>query len=127
MSVPRSANIAIYQGATFILVGTYKDAETGNVIDITGYSARMQIRSSISAATPEIDIDDSGISPASRIEITGASGEIKIIISATDTSGITNASHAKLTMAYDVEIEDGTGVVTRVLEGSAIIHPNVTR
>ena len=110
-------NITIEQGSTFVLTIIYKDS-AGAVVNITGYSARMQARVRKASETPFLDIDSAG----GEIVITGASGQLVITVSATVTAAIT-ATYG----VYDIEIEDGSGVVTRILEGEVAVSSEVTR
>ncbi|MFN4894210.1 MAG: hypothetical protein ACK5HO_00315 [Pseudomonadota bacterium] len=108
-------DIIIEQGATFTLNATWKDS-TGAPVNLTGYSARMQVRPSYESE----EVLASLVSPT-NITLGGALGTIVATIAATDTQ--------KLTMqegVYDLELEIG-GVVTRLLQGKAIISWEVTR
>jgi hypothetical protein len=116
MSAPGTHDITIYKGATFRLPVVWKDS-AGDPYNLTGYTARMQIRRSVGAATAEVSLTS-----ASGITITPATGSIVAVISATDTSALTIPSGV-----YDLELEDAAGVVTRLLEGSVTISPEVTR
>ena len=109
-------NIKIEQGATFELTATYTDS-AGAAIDITGYSARMQVRRTKNSSTTLLDLTS-----VSGITITGASGLLEIVASATLTAAITGTVGV-----YDLEIESAGGVVTRLLEGAVEISKEVTR
>jgi hypothetical protein len=54
--------------------------------------------------------------------ITGATGLINITITATQTTALLPDLYV-----YDLEITSGAGVVTRLIEGSAIVSAEVTR
>ena len=110
-------DIQIKQGATFSLTATWKDS-TGAAINLTGYTARMQVRLTYDAATTILSLTS-----GSEITLGGAAGTIDITVSATTTAGLT----APWAGAYDLELVSGGGVVTRLLEGSAIVSPEVTR
>jgi hypothetical protein len=107
----------IEQGATFSKVLTWKDS-AGAAINLTGYTARMHVRTDIDAATPFLQLTTEN----SRIALGGVAGTITLTISATDTAAITNTSGV-----YDLELVSGAGVVTRLLEGNIIITKEVTR
>lgn len=111
-------NLVIEQGATFTKVLTWKDS--ANVaIDLTAYTARMQARATIAAATTIFSLTSS---PAAGITLGGAAGTITITLTATETAAITAD-----TAYYDIELEDGSGVVTRLLQGEIEFSKEVTR
>ena len=111
--------ITIEQGATFTLDLTWEDSD-GNAVDLTGYSARMQVRASKSATTTLLDIPtDTNTS----ITLGGTQGTIAIRIE----DDVTEALDAPQTAFYDLELEAGDGTVTRLLEGGVTITEEVTR
>lgn len=105
------------QGATFRLTIIYKDSE-GVVVNLTGYSARLQIRESIESQTVALVATTAN----GRITITGAEGKIQIVVPAADTE-IGNFQ----TGVYDLEIESADGTVTRLVEGQVFNSLQVTR
>ena len=66
-------DIYIEQGATFTLGLVWKDANT-DPIDLTGYTARMQLRSNVAEETPLMSIT----SEDNEITLGGSSGTISI-------------------------------------------------
>ena len=119
MEVPVLAgnyNFTIDQGAHFerVVAITNSDDE---LFDLTGYTARMQIRT-------EIDSPDVVISLTTqngRITLGGEAGTITLVILAADTANITSDG------VYDIEIIDGQNRVFRVLKGKIRLEPEVTR
>lgn len=110
-------DITVEQGATFRLEATWKDS-TGNPVNLTGYSARMQIRETYESE----DIILAFTSTGGSIALGGALGTIVVTGAATDTAKI------PMTPAvYDLELEASNGVVTRLLQGKATITQEVTR
>lgn len=111
-------NIVIEQGSKFALTVIYKD-DTGSIIDLTGYTAAMQIRKYIDSS----DTIES-LSSGSGITITGASGQIDIEIGATNT-----AAYDFITAYYDLEITPASGAddTVRLLQGSVKLSKEVTR
>lgn len=109
--------IEIEQGTTFNPVLTWKDSN-GTVIDITGYTARMQIRESITSDTliDELTTENGGIT------LGGVLGTITLLISAADTEAYTFT-----TGVYDLEMISPAGTVTRLLEGTIKLDLEVTR
>lgn len=113
---PGTYDFTLYQGATFQRVLTWKD-EAGDVTDLTGYTARMHIRTNL-------DADDAFITLTTEnggITLGGEEGTITLLISATDTAAITYA-----TGVYDLELITGS-TVTRLLQGQVDISKEVTR
>lgn len=110
-------NFTIEQGATFSQVWTYKDS-AGAAINLTGYTARMKARQDIASTTAILDLttENSGIS------LGGSAGTITLSISATATAALSAPSN----LVYDLELVNGS-TVTRLVEGSIRITPEVTR
>lgn len=108
----------IYQGATWRLSLTWKTGDPATAVNLTGCTARMQIRSSVTSPTEllELTTENGGIT------LGGVVGTIVILIEPSDTVG-----QAWRTGVYDLEIIFGSGDVRRLLEGSAALMPEVTR
>jgi hypothetical protein len=108
-------SLTIEQGATLRLIVTYKDP-TGAPIDLTGYSARCQIRRSVGGSILlNLTTQNGGII------LGGSAGTITLLASASTTTPLTGSG------VYDLELVSSGGEVTRVLEGTVVISPNVTR
>lgn len=108
-------DITIEQGSTFTRTITWKD-ENDTAVNLTGYSARLQMRESVDASSTFISLTN-----GSGITLGGVAGTILIEISATDTAAITQSG------VYDLELVSGAGVVTRLLQGNVILSKEVTR
>ncbi len=117
MALGNLFDITINQGATFELTITYKDS-AGTAINLTGYTARMQVRETYSSSSTVVSLTN-----GSGITLGGAAGTIAILISATTTAALT----APFSGVYDLEIVTAGGVVTRLLQGAATVSPEVTR
>jgi hypothetical protein len=117
MALGNSFDLTINQGATFELTVTWKDA-AGTAINLTGYSARMQVRETYSSSTSIVSLTS-----GAGITLGGAAGTIAIVISATTTAALT----APFSGVYDLELVSAGGVVTRLLQGAATVSPEVTR
>ena len=113
-------NLAIEQGATWThgLALKAGPGATAPALDLTGYSARMHIRTEIAAADPLIALTSAN----GRITLTPAEGRIDLRLSATDTAALTFER-----AVYDLEIESAGGEVTRVLQGFVSLNLQVTR
>ena len=112
-------NMTCEQGTTFSKKLTLTDNSTPPVArDLSTYSGRMQVRPDIDSSTTLLNLVSTGGSP----EITlNSSGVIQITVSATTTAGLSQGG------VYDLEIEDGSGVVERVLQGQFELSKEVTR
>lgn len=111
-------HITIEQGATFNPVLTWKD-QAGALINLTGYSARMQIRPTVDdAGIPFVDATDLN----GKLVLGGVAGTITLNIPATDTAALVFSE-----AVYDLEVEDASGVVTRLLKGDVYLSPEVTK
>lgn len=118
-------SFTIEQGTTFERIFKYKD-ENGNPVDLTGYDVRMQIRSSYDSAI--------------LASLTSGSGDFVLSVPADAASGVTDKNQIKLTISashtaaysfdqalYDIELESGTGIVTRLLQGKIKLSREVTK
>ena len=118
MATNNRYKLDIQQGATLSLTATWTDS-TGTAVNLTGYTARMQVRAAYDATTTILSLT----SGAGDITLGGSAGTIAITASATVTAALT----APWTGVYDLELVSGGGVVTRLLEGPATVSPEVTR
>ena len=115
MIKPGTYNATCYQGATFDLNFTVKLA--GTAIDLTGYTARMQVRESAEAGSAVLSLATGG----SGITLGGTAGSIAITAAATATAAVDGGAYV-----YDIELVSGS-VVTRILQGNFKVLPEVTR
>lgn len=115
-------NLKIEQGATFKKLLQWKAGEPSVPVDITGYLIRMQIRSELAAATTLLDLDTTN----NRIAITNAlQGQFELRLTATETAALTFEAGV-----YDLEMVAPDGpdnTVTRLLAGSVMVLPEITR
>lgn len=110
--------LAIEQGATFRKVLTWKAGTPAVAVDLTGCTARMQIRKEIANATPYVELTTEN----GGIELGDVAGTITLFISPTDTAAFTWT-----TGVYDLEIEFSPTDVRRLVYGSVTVSPEVTR
>lgn len=108
---------AIERGATLDRPLVWKDG-AGLPMVLTGYTARMQVRQSVSA-------------PAILLELTTENGGI-VITAATGTITLTQtpaqtAAYTWRRGVYDLELVSPLGAVTRLLQGDIESIPEVTR
>lgn len=108
-------NLTLAQGSTWSVTLTYKDAN-GAAINLSGYTAAMQVRASHAASTTVLSLTS-----GSGITLGGAAGTITITASAATTAAIEAGTYV-----YDLELTTGS-TVTRLVEGSVTVTPEVTR
>ena len=110
-------NVVIDQGADWFLDVTY-DNPNGTPVNITGYTAALQLRSLPTDSTAVLTL-----TTGSGITITGVTGLVAIHATALQTRAIDEGIYY-----YDLEITaPSTGVVTRLIQGQADVSPEVTR
>lgn len=112
--------LAILQGSTFRKSWTLKTGAPALPVDLTGYTARLQMRADLDApvALFTLTTENGGIT------LGGAAGTIDLYLSHTATAAITWDS-----AVYDLELINtaGNGDVTRRVEGSVTVSREVTR
>lgn len=113
-------NLTVDQGATFrhCLVLKAGSGPAAPEVNLTGYSVRLQIRAYVSAPDVLLELSTAN----GRIVVTPLTGEIAIVISATDT-GLLDFSKA----VYVLEIESAGGEVARILQGVITLSKGVAR
>lgn len=112
-----SLNLVIEQGATFNPRLTLTDP-AGDPQDLDGYSARAHIRATLKATEVLLELTtDNG-----RLVLTPAEGVIDFAVDAADTAALTWTQ-----AVYDLELVSGEGIVTRLLQGTVKVVPEVTR
>jgi len=109
--------IKVQQGAAFKLNVQAQNADK-SAMNLTGYSARMQIRAS--ATDPSILMEASTAN--TYITINGPGGVVMINVPATITDPMTWTDGV-----WDLEIFTNTTDIIRLAEGSASLSPEVTR
>ena len=118
MALMNKYDIVIQQGATFSLAATWRDSSSSPV-DLTGYTARAQVRASYSASSALVSLTSTN----GGIVLGGINGTIALTISATSTAALS----APWVGVWDLELQSGGGEVTRLLEGAVTVTPEVTR
>lgn len=114
-----SADLIIEQGASWGATVAVKNSDE-SAFDLSGYFVRGQIRNSYGSTGVLLDL-----APVIRSGVNGSaliSGLIDIDLSATGTANLP-INQAR----FDIEIYNTAGEVTRVLQGKAIVTPEVTR
>lgn len=110
--------LTILQGETWRHQLVWKAGTPYVPVDLTGCSARMQVRSAVDSATVLLELTTAN----GGIELGGSSGEITLHLSAADTAALSWARGV-----YDLEVVMSDSTVRRLLEGSIKVKPEVTR
>jgi hypothetical protein len=118
MQKPGRLNLECYQGATFDYSLTWTAA--GSAVDLTQYDARMQVRESYDSPTVLLSL-----TVGSGITLGGTAGTIDLLVDADDTAQLDGTPNTQF--IYDLELESSSGFVTRLVEGTFSIFPEVTR
>lgn len=105
------------QGATFIRELTLTDPD-GATVNYTGYSAEMQVRKSHSDPAVAVELTEAN----GRVTVNGPLGLFRFSLSDETTSTLIPRQYV-----YDILLVAATGEKDRILEGSFIVTPGVTR
>ena len=112
---PGTYNITCPQGATFDR--TFTISVGGTAMNLTGYTAAMQVRETYDSSTPIFSLTN-----GSGITLGGTAGTIAVLISSTASAAVSDGFYS-----YDLEITSGGGVKDRILQGKFVVTPEVTR
>jgi len=112
---PGTYDIVCPQGVTFDRTFTYTNG--GTAVNLTGYTAALQVRAGADAGTALISLSTGG----SGIVLGGTAGTIQVAITAAVTGAVDAGSYA-----YDLELYQGA-TVTRLLQGAFTVTGGVTR
>ena len=115
MQEPGTLNLTMWQGATWDYTLTWTISATP--VNLTGYTARMQVRKLHSSPTAVLSLTN-----LAGITLGGSAGTIVLAATATQTAAITASTYV-----YDLELVSGAGVVTRLLEGTMTVDAEATR
>jgi hypothetical protein len=117
MSAVASHDLTIPAGATYSQTLNWKTGSPAAFVNTTGFTARMQLRTSYSAASASLELTTAN----GRISLTNA-GVITLSLTATETAALAAGRYV-----YDLEMVSSGGQVTRLLEGVVTVSPEVTR
>lgn len=110
-------NTVIDQGADWYITFIYENPD-GTPVNITNYTAALQVRTSPLAKTAVLTLTTSN----AGLTISGNAGTVNAHATAAQTGAITNGRYA-----YDLEITSPSGIVTRLVQGTIEVSPQVTR
>lgn len=102
------------QGADFRREFTWKDSD-GVAIDLAGCTMKMQVRKNVNSTVLIELTTENG-----RITV-GADGIFNLFIAADDTELLPAGSYL-----YDLKMTNEEGAVTRVLQGTFVVVPQIT-
>jgi hypothetical protein len=108
--------LRIQQGDTWSLEIAWTDDE-GLPVDLTGATAKMQMRPSAGSEVLVLELSSAN----GRIVVDPA-GKINLLVSAEDTALLPAKSGV-----YDLEVTRTSGVVKKLIRGSYLVTPEVTR
>jgi hypothetical protein len=109
-------NFEVDQNATFNFVLEYKD-DNGNAIDLTGASAKMQVRDTKGGAKLAVTLT----SPSGGIVIDQLNGKLTIKMTPTQTNKLFYPKSS-----YDIMLIDSNANKTKLLEGFMSLSRSVT-
>lgn len=104
-----------YRGETFSRVITWRDS-AGALVNLTGYSAKIQIRDTVSNSV----LDEFAV--GTGLTLGGALGTITWEMTAAETLALPTGN-----LAYDLRMTSGTSVVTYLLYGYVNVRETRTR
>lgn len=111
--------LQIVQGETLAKTFNWKAGKPVALpVDLTGCTARMQIRSKVGAVAHLLELTTEN----GRIVLGGAAGTVQLNLTAAETSAINWVSGV-----YDLEIVYLDGRVRRLISGAVVVSPEVTR
>ncbi len=111
-------NIVADQGATLSRTITWKDSAK-RAINITGYTARMHVRTTVDADTTLLELTTEN----DYLSLGGTTGVVTMDVPASVMANVTPGIHV-----YDLElIAPVSGVVNRLIQGNFVVRPEVTR
>lgn len=110
-------NLIIEKGEDYSKIWYLKDSSR-NTIDLTGYTARMQVRETYSSTSTVLDLTTEN----GGIVITALEGKIELVVANATTSAITANKGV-----YDLELIDASSKVSKLVRGTVRFPDEVTR
>ena len=117
MQAPGRLDMSCYQGASFDYTLTWQTG--GTPVNLSGYTARMQVRDGYDGGSAIVSLVN-----GTGITLGGTAGTIVVALTATETAAIDATPSGQY--VYDLELVSGA-TVTRLVEGTFIVSPEVTR
>lgn len=116
---PAHIDLDVYKGSTFVKIIQWKTGTTPVAVNLTGCTARMQIRKAVNDSAV---MDTLSTENAKIVIHEPLNGRFKIVIPAEVSS-----LYAFTSAVYDLEIVFTDSTVVRVIEGCVRSVPEVTR
>jgi len=112
---PAEVDLCLPQGQTWDTSVVWE--ADGEPVNLTGWSARMMLRTSAEAASPTVSL-----STATNTMTALSNGTIGLSYSAISSAAITSATYL-----YDLEVVNPSGSVRRLMQGRAVVSREITR
>jgi hypothetical protein len=106
-------NFIMFQGSTFTL--PLRLTSNDVPIDLTDYTFAGQMRTSVSAAIATENF-------TFTVQVPATGGIVIVSLTDAETAAIVARQYV-----YDIEMTDGDGSTTRILQGTITVDPEVTR
>ena len=127
-------DLIVRQGETYSF--TWTKLSGGSAVNLTGYSARMSVRTHF-GGTQEVYLSDGSDADGGTITLGGAAGTVVLTMTAAETAALADAitgwiddpaaeAGPRVAYIYDLELVTGAGAVTRELEGRLVVLREVT-
>lgn len=123
------------QGATLQQLITWRqpqttqqviDDEDGTPVDLTGYTARMQLRTAVDSDAVVLELTTENdriiLGDQEAATPTYTNGQIRLLVDAETMEDVPAAKYK-----YDLELISAGGIVTRLLQGKIKVVAEVTR
>ena len=109
-------NISAEQGSDLSFVLTYRDA-AGALVNLAGYTARMQVRKNASASAAYLSLADNN-----GITLGGALGTITVLVDSASLQAVPAGDYV-----YDLILNSNTGLEQKLITGTFGVAGAITR
>lgn len=117
MQAPGRLDMSCYQGASWDYTLTWQTG--GTPVNLSGYTGRMQVRDGYDGGSAIVSLVS-----GTGVTLGGTAGTILLELTAAQTAAIDATPSGQY--VYDLELVSGA-TVTRLVEGTFIVSPEVTR
>lgn len=117
MQAPGRLDMSCYQGASWDYTLTWQTG--GTPVNLSGYTGRMQVRDGYEGGSAIVSLVS-----GTGVTLGGTAGTILLELTAAQTAAIDATPSGQY--VYDLELVSGA-TVTRLVEGTFIVSPEVTR
>lgn len=115
MSEPNEVNLSVVENDTFVRTFELVDADTGSAINLTGATAKMQVRTTYGAASPSLTFEIGGSGGLTIPTPTNG----RIVLS--KTANVVPGNYV-----YDLQVTFAGSVVRTVARGMFVVLDEVT-